>query len=190
MLTVDGVPLLGNSHIRGQAPEVCGCGGFGGPDDWGRQPRPPGGTTFGTAQWRGQWWRACRMGGRRGRAYAGSTCGWLVRLQGYSSACGKWWPLRPWRREGSVARAAGQRGGSAVAGRGVAGLTPGGCMHVAHLRAFASSDVPRTGWDEVGADHPWLRVTDGRQFAYGRRLLTRTKARADTAQELAHLCKR
>ncbi len=37
--SVNGVPLLGNSHIRGQAPEVCGCGGVGGTQDWGRQAR-------------------------------------------------------------------------------------------------------------------------------------------------------
>ena len=34
------------------------------------------------------------------------------------------------------------------------------CMW-AHLRAFASLGLPRTGWDEVGTAHPWLRVVDG-----------------------------
>ena len=34
-LTVDGVPLLGNSHMRGARPAACGCGGFpGGGPDW------------------------------------------------------------------------------------------------------------------------------------------------------------
>ncbi len=166
-LTVDGVPLLGNSHIRGQAPEVCGCGGFGGPDYWGRQPRrhhfwdcPVARAVVESMQ---DGWPAGE-GIRREHVWLASApsgvqqCVWevvaLAALEamevGRQCMHARMRDLR-----GSTAAPQWQAMVSQAPRRAVA------CMW-AHLRAFASLGVPRTGWDEVGADHPWLRVTDGR----------------------------
>lgn len=166
-LTVDGVPLLGNSHIRGLAPEVCGCGGFGGPEDLGRHPRqhhfwecPVARAVVGSVQ---EGWPAGE-GIRREQM-------WLVRAPSGAQQCvwevvalaaleamevgRQFMHARMRELRGSAAVPQWQSLASQASRRAVASMW-------AHLRAFAALGVPRTGWDGVDADHPWLRVVDGR----------------------------
>ena len=160
-LTVDGIPLLGNSHMRGTEPAKCGCGGY---------PVHEAGRTSPRCH---HFW-ACpvaqavvdqlTLGIRRP---ATRTEIWLVRAPEGVQQCV--WDV--------VALAAitameqGRRFMAATLKKGppqVPGpaLTEQAITRVvvdfwSRLEGFGALGLPSKGWDQVGPHHPFLRVVEG-----------------------------
>ena len=160
-LTVDGFPLLGNSHIRGVRPAACGCGGF------------PGGGP-GWASPRGHHFWACpvaqavvdhlaiAVGCPVSRAEV-----WLVQAPEAVQQC-------VWDVVVLAAVSAMEDGRRfmAAARQGVPAALPGPALleraitrvvvaFWVRLRGFAALGLPSKGWDSVGPRHPFLRVVGG-----------------------------
>ncbi|GFR43104.1 hypothetical protein Agub_g3953, partial [Astrephomene gubernaculifera] len=162
-LSIDGVPLLGNSHMSRARPECCGCGSV----VLGVSPRlhffwacPVARAvveqlevTLGIAVPRAALWLALPPSGVQ-------QCVWDVVVLAALSA------MEEGRR---LLRARVRESGSA-------GVVPGLAAVVAlsavswfwgQLRGFACLGVPRRGWAGVGPSHPFLRIVGGR-FSVGR----------------------
>ena len=160
-LTVDGVPLLGNSHMRGARPAACGCGGFpGGGPDW--------------ASPRGHHFWACpvaqavldHLALAVGRPVSRADV-WLVQAPEATRQCV--WDVVVLA---AVSAMEGGRRFMAAAQKGVPAASPGPALleraitrvvvtFWSRLRGFAALGLPRKGWDSVGPRHPFLRVVSG-----------------------------
>lgn len=166
-LAVDGVPLPGNTHLRGSAPERCGCGGFGGPGHHAASPRAhhfwecpvaqaviqqiaahvPGPIT------RAQVWLAEAPQGVQ-------QCVWdIVSLAALTAMERARVGLRAATRNAPVPQEAAQPGAPApvevAKSRAVLEFWQ-------RLRGFAELGTPRRNWGGVGPDHPILAVAEGR----------------------------
>ena len=175
-LTVDGVPLPGNSHLSQLAPEACACGCYGGAAAVTGSPRAH------------HFWEcpvakavvdqiAAHVPGTISRAHlwmaeppAGmQQCVWDVVVLAATSAM-------EWARVGlraALGRAQ-TPSGQLAAQPNEGGVVETNAGHVERakaravvdfwqrLRCFAALGVPEKGWEGVQADHPILSVQEGR----------------------------
>jgi len=163
-LAVDGIPLLGNSHMRGAPRRACGCGCYSAdtPECTPRQHH---------------FWRcsvaqavvdqvSSRAGVRVTRAHV-----WLLECPEGFQQC-------VWDVIALAAVSAMEVGRRYLLATGHAvGVAPAELSEQALRRAvpdfwgrlagFAQLGVPRQGWDSVGPRHPILRVVDGRLVCVG-----------------------
>ena len=160
-LTVDGIPLLGNFHMRGVQPAACGCGGF------------PRGTQFLATPRRHHFW-ACPV--------AQAVVDHLSLAVGRSISCAEVWLVQApenvqqcvWDVVVLAAVSAMEcaRRFMAAAQKGESALPPGPVLleraitrvvvtFWARLRGFAALGLPKKGWGMVGPRHPFLRVVSG-----------------------------
>ena len=175
-LAVDGVPLPGNTHLRGTPVEPCACGGFGGAA--GQQQAPQ-------CSPRAHHFWECPVAQaviQQVTAYVPGTISranvWLAEAPIGVQQCV--WDVVSLAALAAMERA---RAGLRAVNRRAAPPTLGGDaqepadalatpLEVAIARAvldfwqrvqgFAELGVPRRGWDGVGPDHPILSVVDGR----------------------------
>lgn len=166
-LTVDGVPLPGNTHLCNSAPERCGCGGFGGPGHHSASPREH------------HFWE-CPVAQAVVQQIAAHVPGPITRAQVWLAEAPQGMQQCVWDIISLAALTAMERArvGLRAATRNVpapqATAQPGtpSPVEVAkaravlefwqRLRGFAEMGVPRHNWDGVGPDHPILAVTEGR----------------------------
>jgi len=160
-LTVDGIPLLGNSHMRGVQPAACGCGGF------------PGGTqTLASPR----------------RHHVGASPVALAVVDHLSLAVGRfvlcaevWLVQAPESVQqcvwdvvvlAAVSAMECARRFMAAAQKGESALPPGPVLleqaitravvsFWARLRGFAALGLPKKSWGLVGPRYPFLRVVSG-----------------------------
>ena len=169
-LAVDGIPLLGNSHLAHHAPEPCGCGAYGA----GAAAGSVGGSPRAHHFW------ACPVAQAVVRQVAGCCDGvvlrrahlWLVQVPSPAVQQCVWdvvclaavSAMERGRRALRVARRAAVAGGAAaVSAEGVAAVCRVAVADFwSRLRGFAALGVPRKGWRLVGPAHPVLRVEAGR----------------------------
>ena len=159
---MDGIPLLGNSHMRQVAAAPCGCGGFPGVAPGGSSPRQHHFWFCPVAQAVVDQ-LAVRVGGGLVRAQVWllqspqgvQQCVWDVVVLAAISA------MEVGRQFMAAALknpAGGVMAGSALRDRAIQRVVADFWVR---LRTFAALGVPRSGWEAVGPHHPWLRVVAG-----------------------------
>ena len=164
-LTVDGIPLLGNSHMRNAAPARCGCGHF----PIAARTCPPRLHHF---------WH-CRVAQAVVEQVEARVGAPIRREQLWLGVCPPGLEQCVWDVVVLAAVSAVETGRRFMAAgvRGASDAPPGGLAERAARRAvtdfwgrlqgFAALKVPRRGWDAVGARHPILRVVEGRLVCVG-----------------------
>ena len=164
-LTVDGIPLLGNSHMRGAPRTECGCGAY--------SAATPNCTPRQHHFWRCPVAQSV-VGEVSGRAGVQITRAhlWLLECPDGFQQC-------VWDVIALAAISAMEVGRRYIlsARRRVGGECPGALCDQAQRRAIpdfwsrlhglAMLGVPRRGWDSVGSHHPILRVVEGRLVCVG-----------------------
>ena len=166
---MDGVPLLGNTHLQREHPERCGCGGYGG------SPGPH------TCSPRAHHFWECPVAKAVVEQITNHVPGpltrahlWLVEAPPSVQQCV--WDVVALaaitameRARVGLRAAMGRTSSAASGGAGPDQQAPPAPIEVAkaravlefwqRLRGFAELGVPRKGWEGVGPDHPILSVS-------------------------------